>query len=254
MQAGRRKTGKYSYNSNSRLGAIAMLFKVNFNRALALSLFWHLLCFFMVAIIIVPVGISQNKLSEIYFLGSLLDRGSIEYEFKSQDGFSRRDRRVLIVKTFQGKDIKGLHLAPFEKENDTMIKKMYYDFRKVSSIRTGKVTPRTENSSLYEGPFIEISVPEGKSTQREIIFRPLLSEFKAVVIEAQKNNNLSSYYDVDISALIKSDGIVESARIIKTSGVADIDIIVIDYVKKCKFKSLEADGIQESAISIKVSF
>lgn len=254
MQAGRRKTGKYSYNSNSRLGTIAMRFKINFNHALVLSLSAHLICFFMVTIVIVPVGISQNKLSEAYFLGSLLDRSSIGREIKSLDGFSRKDRGVLIVKTSQDKDIKGLQLAPFEKENDTMIKKRYYDFRKVSTIRTEKVTPNMQNNGFYKEPFIEILIPEGKSAPREIVFRPILSEFTAALIEAKRKNNLSSYYDIDISVLVKGNGIVESTHIIKTSGIADIDIIMTDYIKKCKFKPLEADAIQESVVSIKISF
>ena len=232
-----------------------MRFTINFNRALILSLSWHLLCFFMVAIIIVPVGISQNKLSEIYFLGSSLDRSSIGHELQSRDGFSRRDRGVLIVKVSQDKDIKGFYPAPAEKENDTtMAKKRYYDFRKASIIRTEKVTPSMQSNDFYKEPFIEISAPEGQPAPREIVLRPLLSEFKMALTEAQRNNNLLSFYSVDISVSIKSDGIVESAHVINTSGVAGIDIAMTDYIKKCKFKPLEADGIQESVISVKIFF
>lgn len=231
-----------------------MRFKINFNRALILSLSWHLLCFFMVTIIIVPVGISQNKLSEIYFLGSLLDRSSIGHELQSRDGFSRRDRGVLIVKTSQDRDIKGLHPAPFEKENNTMIKKMHYDFRKASTIRTEKVTPSMQSNDFHKEPFIEISAPEGQPAPREIVLRPLLSEFKMALTEAQRNNNLLSFYSVDISVSIKNDGIVESAHVINTSGVAGIDIIMTDYIKKCKFKPLESEGTQESVISMKILF
>jgi hypothetical protein len=226
-----------------------MHLKINFNNALVLSLFWHLFCFFIVTIVIVPVGISQKRLSEVYFLGSLLDKSPIGHEFKSPDGFLRKDRGILTLRMPKNTGVS--RITPFKKEGGIIVKKRDYDFREASVMNIEKAIP---GAHIYDGPVTEMPVLEIRHTARKILFRPPLSEFTAEFAGIQVKDNLSSRYNTEFSVSVKRNGTVESVYIMKTSGNTDIDIIMEDYIKKCEFEPFQAGDIQESVVSIEISF
>jgi hypothetical protein len=231
-----------------------MRFKINFNSALVLSLCWHLLCFFTVVIVIAPIGMNQNRLSEVYFLGSLPDRNYATHEIKSLEGFSKRKRGVLIAGTSQDKGMEGARPALLGKENNIVIKKRHYDFKKAPSIYTRKIIPDTQRGVFYKEPSVEISGPGHLPVPGEIVSRPLSSEFKEALTGVQRKDNLSSDYDIEMSVLVRGDGTVGSTRIIKSSGAADVDNIMQDYIKGCRFNAMGSGQSRETAIFIKISF
>ncbi len=222
-----------------------MQFKVNFSRALIMSLLWHLLCFFMFTIIIVPVGVIQKRLSDIYFLGSLLDKKSLQHESEGLDTFSqidRQGRRELSLDGYKAVTedridlIKGRGPALEDSAGFSGID---------SIIGTVKIYPDImKKERVYTEPDASSSEIIGKAKDRLILFKPLLPDCKIA---------LSSYYkdgapiscNVRLRLVITKDGTVKIADTIETSGYPDIDLIAIRYVKKWKFIPLKPDQLQE---------
>jgi hypothetical protein len=230
-----------------------MHFKINFNSAFILSLLWHLFCFFAVTIIILPAGISQKRLPEVYFLGSLLDKSPVGYEFKSPEGFLRRDRGILKLNMANDKNSGVVHVFPINKERNIIIKKKNYNFREASVIDMGKAIPGAHKNT-YDKPIIGVPDVQVISAARKILFSPPLSDFMPEIARIQRKDNLSSRYHIRISAFVENSGVVESVSIVDTSGDEDIDTIMKDYIKICRFEPLKNNEIQESIVYIDISF
>jgi hypothetical protein len=230
-----------------------MHFKINFNSAFILSLLWHLFCFFIVTIIILPAGISQKKLSEVYFLGSLLDKSLVGHESKSSEGFSRRDRGIITLNMTNDKNAVAANVFLINKERDIIIKKKNYNFREASVISMEKAIPGVQKN-IYDEPIM--GVPDVKiiSAVRKILFRPPLSSLMREIARIQVKDNVSSRYHLEISTFVDNSGVVKSVRTLKASGDEDIDTIMEDYMKNCRFEPFKSNDIQESIVYIDISF
>jgi len=98
-----------------------MQFKINFNRALVISFSWHLFCFLMFTIIIVPVGVMQKRLSDIYFLGSLLDKKSLKHASEGLDNFSNKDREGKMELSLDGQQAVLGNRIDFSRERELFL-------------------------------------------------------------------------------------------------------------------------------------
>ena len=231
-----------------------MNFKINFNSALVLSLLWHLFCFFIVVIVIVPVGIGQKRLSEIYFLGSLLDRNPTIHEAKSSDGFLKRDVNVLTLNMPKDKNAGVSHARLFRKESDIIAKKKYYDFRQASVSSMEKAMPGGHIKGTYKQDAAGIPSLDIRPETGKILFQPPLSDFTQALARIQENHDLSTRYNIEALVSVESSGAIKSVNITKTSGISDLDTMIRDYVKRCRFQPAETASIQELALSVDIAF
>lgn len=222
-----------------------MQFKINFNRALIISFLWHLLCFFMVTIIIVPVGIMQKRLSGIYFLGSLLDKRSFKHEFKDLDTFSTTRQKGRVKLSLDDQQVVLIKRVGFNGERELFLESSSEIMGIDSIIGTEKLFPdMVEKEHVYSVSDSSLSEISGKAKSRLVLFKPPFPDYKAAASTHQKDNMPISY-NVRLRLVITKDGTVKAADTLQTSGYPDIDLIAARYVKKWKFIPLKPNQLQE---------
>jgi hypothetical protein len=230
-----------------------MRFKINFNSALVVSFLWHLLFFFMVTIVIVPVGLNQKRLSEVYFLGSLPNIKAVDYEFKSADGFLKQEKGFLGNMP-QNKTIKSVYHT-FSGENANAIaKKKQYNFKEKIVIQTEKIIPGMQDTPAYNNISIDITVYEDNGVPANLLSKPLIQEFLPTLEAAALKYGLSNSYSLTFLLSIKDDGSVENYSLVNKSGMSEIDNLASDYIKQCIFNSTEADTARVLKVSVNMSF
>ncbi|MFC1807420.1 hypothetical protein ACFL0T_03515 [Candidatus Omnitrophota bacterium] len=220
-----------------------MIFKINFNRALIISFFWHLFWFFMITIVIVPVGGRHGGFSDVSFLGSILDDGSYRDEFGNPGSFSgSRTRRI-----FQSFSSKSGGLI-FKRV------KVYSDRNYISEARPYKVSideilqsekrlPADSNREEYSGYGLLKPTIVGDAKDRLVIFMPPLSDILAAVKEANRSQS-TSYNSARLQIIITADGMVKHAEGHETTGISEIDYALVEYAKEWRFAPLKDDQDQ----------
>jgi hypothetical protein len=208
----------------------------------------------MIVIVIVPVGMGPKRLSEIYFLGSLLDRNPTIHEAKSADGFLKRDVNVLTLNMPKDKNTGVSHARLFWKESDIIAKKKYYDFRQAPASNMEKAIPGRHIKGAYKQDAAYILSLDVRPETRKILFKPPLPDFTQALARIQENDDLSARYNIEALVSVENSGAIKSVNITKTSGVSDLDTIIRDYVKRCRFEPVKTTGIQELALSVDIAF
>ncbi len=222
-----------------------MQFKINFNRALVISFSWHLLCFFMFTIIIVPVGVIQKRLSDIYFLGSLLDKKSLKHESEGLDAFSKIDRQGRRELSLDGYQAVAENNVDLIRGRGPALEDSARFSGIDSIIGTVKIYPDImKKERVYTEPDVGSSEITGKAKDRLILFKPPLPDCKIALSSYHKDGAPISC-NVRLRLVITKNGTVKIADTIETSGYPDIDLIAIRYVKKWKFIPLKPDQLQE---------
>lgn len=202
----------------------------------------------MVTIIIVPAGVMQKRLSDIYFLGSLLDKKSFKHEFRNignlPGGGEQRARAKPVLEGRPAFPVKRVNPG---REKGASLKRLYGLDDIDSVIETEKLLPaQAEREYLYEGPGDRLLEISGGAKDRLVLFKPPLPDYKTAVSINQQDSILSTSYKVQLKLLITADGTVKSADILQTSGYPDIDLIAERYVKKWKFIPLKPDEPQNN--------
>ncbi len=222
-----------------------MQFKINFNRALIMSFLWHLLCFFMVTIIIVPVGVMQKRLSGIYFLGSLLDKKFFKHEFRDLDTFSKNRRKATAGLFLDDQQVIPVKRIGFGRERGFFLENSSEIMGIDSIIGTEKLFPdMVKKERVYLEPDSSFSEISGKAKDRIVLFKPPFPDYK-VTLSARHKDNILISCSVKLRLIITKDGTVKAADILQSSGYPDINLIAVRYVKKWKFIPLKPDQAQE---------
>jgi hypothetical protein len=213
-----------------------MRFKINFNHALAISLLWHLLCFFGITIIIVPAGIRDKRLPDVYFLGALLDENTFGYGFRISEGFSKRETSVFSEASLVGSEESP---GPMKiKDRDYIVKKGPHIAGSGPIINTEKIIPDIRDKGAYRESVVLISQEGPEAGRRKALLKPPLPE-RAYEMMEELNKDSTASYNVRIEVLIGDNGTVQSTRILKASGYPDMDIIMADHIKKWRFSELD---------------
>ncbi len=227
--------------------------KINFNRALIISFLWHLLCFFTITIIIVPAGAMQKRLSDIYFLGSLLDKKSFKHDFRDLDTFSKKRQKSTAKVSLDEEQVIPVKRIGFGRERTLFLENSSEVTGIDSIIGTEKLFPDTvKRERAYSEPdrgFPEIS---GKAKDRLILFKPPFPDYK-VALSAHHKDNVFISCSVELKLIISKEGTVKTADILQTSGYPDIDLIAVRYAKKWRFTPLKPDypqNDQEGVVQI----
>ncbi len=228
-----------------------MLIKINFKKALLISLSWHLFCFFAFTIVIVPIGIGPKRLSDIYFLGSILDKNSSDSsstELASRS-YIKHNRDNSIFSAGNGSSLKRIRV-----EKD----KSYHLNQKDKSKLIGTIIDTDKkviNLDSKETKFqLKKEIPEisGQAKNRSVLFKPPLPDYESLM--SNSNVDISDLsLKVKLKVVISKDGSVKSAESIETSGYPEIDLIAIRYLKKWQFSLLSPDSVgadEEGAVTI----
>jgi hypothetical protein len=231
-----------------------MRFKINLNHALIISLFWHLLCFFMITVVVAPASIRQKRLSDIYFLGSLIEKDTSFREYKGMEGITRRRANVRIVPLLV-KSEAGTGLVDQPKAVDHIIRKDYNILGMDALVETEKILPGLQSERPDKQPiFFDFQI-DGEAAKRNVLFKPPLSGDINYFLSGQ-NDNLNGYYNIKLGISIAGKGEILFLNIVQTSGHPEIDLMVEEYIKQWKFSSLGPDSedkITQGIMSVKLS-
>lgn len=230
-----------------------MLFKITFNRALIISFFWHLFCFFAVTIIIAPVDIRQRKLSDISFIGAILDEDSFHREFRDRHGRSDIGRPKLNRFLSPAKEeITRPRLEKYA-DREHLLKAKPYKFSIDEILETEKKLPaEMRKEPLSESADRDFTI-EGQARERGVLFRPPSPDYQGL-ISASQEDIIGEYYKVSLRIIIAADGEVKTVEKLTSSGYPEIDLLAIRYVKKWSFAPLSPDKPQqdqEGEVSLK---
>jgi TonB family protein len=234
--------GKYSHQPNYRLTG-RIMFRMSFNRALIISFLWHLFWFFAITIVVVPIGSGPQKLSDVSFLGSILDEDSFHSEFRTRRdySFSRgKDSNRLFFQDkssiFPQQPQTGPDRVSIPKEQSRKISITdILDVEKRPPTLIGKeAVPQTGSKSLK---------PEDAAVGRTVLFRPPLPDCRGLAPIAQQDLVID-FYRVKVRVIIASDGHVKSVEKLESSGYPEIDLAAIRYVEKWTFSPLAPNAPQ----------
>ena len=228
-----------------------MLIKINFKKALLISLCWHVFCFFAFTIVIVPIGIGPKRLSEIYFLGSILDNNSSDNsstELASRS-YMKHNRESSAFSASKGSSLERIRV-----EKD----KSYHVNQKDKSKPIGTIINTDKKVINLDSVETEVKqkkqIPEisGQARNRSVIFKPPLPDYESLM--SNSNVDISDLsLKVKLKVVISSEGSVKSAESIETSGYPEIDLIAIRHLKKWQFSPLNPDSVgadEEGAVTI----
>lgn len=220
-----------------------MLFKITFNRALIISFLWHLFCFFAVTIIIVPVGIRQQRLSDISFIGSILDKDSFHREFRdwhthSDASYSKLSRLSLPA----DEEISTKRLEVYA-DTDYLLKTKPYKVSIDEILEAEKKLPAGIKKKLPLESTDRGFEIKGEARERTVLFRPPSPDYQGLISTPQKDI-IGEYYKVRLKIIIAADGSVKTAEKLTSCGYPEIDLLAIRYVKKWSFAPLSPDKPQ----------
>ena len=228
-----------------------MLIKINFKKALLISLCWHVFCFFAFTIVIVPIGIGPKRLSEIYFLGSILDNNSSDNsstELASRS-YMKHNRESSAFSASKGSSLERIRVEKDksyhvnQKDKSKPIGTIINTDKKVINLAS------VETEVKLKKQILEIS---GQAKNRSVLFKPPLPDYESLM--SNSNVDISDLsLKVKLKVVISSEGSVKSAESIETSGYPEIDLIAIRHLKKWHFSPLNPDSAgadEEGAVTI----
>ena len=199
----------------------------------------------MVTIIVLPVGVMQKRLSDIYFLGSLLDKKSLKHDLKDLDALSEGAKKGGVELPLDNQPTLSDKRVDFRIKRDLFLENSS-GFQGIDSIiGTEKIFPNMiKKEHVYSEPDNTYPEISGKAKDRLVLFKPPFPDYKSAV-SAHYKDNIPISFNVRLRLVITEDGTVNAADALETSGYPDIDFIAIRYVKKWKFIPLKPDQAQE---------
>ncbi|MFH1868770.1 MAG: TonB family protein [Candidatus Omnitrophota bacterium] len=218
-----------------------MLFRINFNRAFVISFLWHMLCFFMVTIIIMPSGSGRERLSGIFFLGSILDDSSFKKEFQIFD-YTTQQKRENIFSLSENMAESREERAYSDDDYFLLVKPYKKSINDILAVEKKLPDEKDENipSAKREGS----SGVKGEAEGRLVLFKPPMLEMKGLSFGEIGKSYAISPHRIKLKVVIAADGNVMSAENLETSGYPELDLAAIRYVKKWKFAPLSPDRPQ----------
>ena len=225
-----------------------MPLNINFNKALIISLLFHLFWFFMITVVVIPVGGGQNKMADISFLGAILDDNPFKHQFDISDSrFHRTTKRPDI---FNQSNPEGavVERIPIYDKSDHFFKEKAYSRSIDEILETEKRIADTV------GLEIELNEPAVKESQvlnlgprRTVIFKPPLSSYRELGTNSAKEN-IDAYFKIELKVVILPSGDVKFIEILQTCGQPELDLKAIRYVEKWKFVPLSPDKPKEDQV------
>lgn len=201
-----------------------------FNIAFLISLSWHIFCMLCFTIVILPISFPTSKLSNVSFLGPILEKTAFEMMLEKRPA----SKRTLYSESMP---LNNIFLSPEEK---TLLGELkvgdFFLIEKKDEVKVSandlfgdfKVTP-----PLYtydEDFFIEDSL-----ANREILFKPEMP------LVARRIESRQESFIVELKFKVSSNGRVEEAVLLASSGYPDVDLAAINYIKAFQFSPLNKE-------------
>lgn len=217
-----------------------------FSIAFLVSISWHLICMFLFTIVILPISLPMSTISNVSFLGPLLEKTAFELmlDKNSQpkqatyqepmffnNAFLMHEEGRPGKTKFNGFSLKG-QADPAEVSANDLFGgyKIIPEFSTKASINEQKAPPppaaKRDDAFLIEGPL----------ARREIILMPEAPVAAKRVGVEQKN------FFVELKVKVAGDGKVERADLLASSGYPDIDLAAINYIKGFQFSAADING------------
>lgn len=234
-----------------------MFLKINFNRALIISFLWHIFWFLAVTIVFTLPGRGIDKMSDISFLGSILDRGAFQKEFG--DWHQQQQRAGQPTGDILISDRHGMLLdrVRFDNKEDYLIKGRQYASSIGDILETEKRlpseagliggTPLAEDMAGQQYKAGEVGSRSGVADEyfllsnglavRGVLFKPEMPDCRGMIDEGQAGG-IDNYYNVRLRLLVGPDGHVKFVDKLQSCGYPEVDLIAIRYAQKWSFTPL----------------
>lgn len=204
-----------------------------FTIALAISAFCHLACMSFVTIVILPERAAAHEYTSVSFLGPILEKTALEIVMANKPaGIETRYSRLLLYRgdadIGSGAAISIGAGGILPSLGDAAIGSFY-----TASLSGKKALPPPGGSKAGSSK-PDKGIPAGDEFGRRLIYRPAFPELPPWV-----DGRLS--YTVELRFKISGSGDVEAVEPFVSSGLPDVDMIGIRYVKSWRFEHL-ADG------------
>jgi len=207
-----------------------------FNAALLISILWHIFCMFFVTIVVLPTSFPLAKVSNISFLGPILEKTAfeimIERNVPSKHTLYGRPTRFNNMPLKRGRkeemNIKFKDFLSTERRRDTRVssKDLFGD---------SKVAPPFQHVSSKvseEEPWQKNLFIKGPLVKRDILFKPEMPVISERIGQRQKS------FIVKLKANVLPGGNVSEVTLLASSGYPDIDLKAINYMKGFRFSPL----------------
>lgn len=217
-----------------------------FSIAFLISISWHLICMFFFTIVILPVSFPMSTISNVSFLGPLLEKTAFELMLDknsrprgtsyqepmiSNNAFLTHEDSGLVKLKFSGFSLKAQ-----KDEAEISAHDLFGDFKVTPDIsmkgagleRKSDVSPAPADNQAF--------LIEGPLSRREIAFKPEMPVVQRRVGVEQKN------FIVELKIKAAGSGQVEEAALLVSSGYPDVDLAAINYIKGVKFSEADTDG------------
>jgi len=185
-----------------------------------------------------------QRLSAVYFIGSILSEDSFHREFKGRnsdiEGIQPRRKRLFLPA--RGKlVVKRLSAGG---ESDYLMKAKPYRVSIDEVLETHRRLPSVEEKEPFSQPKDRHFEIEGEARERAVLLKPALPDLRDLISNADKDI-AGDHFNVKVKVTIAPDGRVKAVEKIESCGHPDIDLFAIRYAKKWNFSQLNPDLPQD---------
>lgn len=215
------------------------------NVAFLISVSWHIFCMFCFTIVMLPAGFPIHKISNVSFLGPILEKTAFELMLEKKAQFKQTSYRdimnlnnVFLSHNEGALDKMKLDNSFLKTEGDeanVSANDLFGNFKVVppffQASLAGQETPPQQPPIYAHG---EDLVIEGPLASTEILFKP-----EAPVVTKRIEVGQESFA-VELKFKSSSAGKVEEAVLSASSGYPDVDMAAINYIKGFQFSVPDA--------------
>ena len=217
-----------------------------FNIAFLISLSWHVFCMFCFTIVVLPASFPINKISNISFLGPILEKTAFEMMLEKKIQFKRTSYKdimnlnnVFLSRNERMPDspkFDNSFLETKEEKVKVSANDLFGDFKVIPPfLQNGLAAvqervPQALSISPYGGDFLL----EGPLSKREILFKP------EVPVIAKRIEVGQESFAVELKFKASASGKIEEVALLASSGYPDVDMAAINYIKGFQFSPVSS--------------
>lgn len=219
-----------------------MLQNKRFNVAIAISALWHLFWMSIIRVGLLPTEISVAKFPAVVFLGPILEESAFEVGIEKELTSSSSDKRRANSLDSRFTRIDLPRRTDFE-ETVPLVQP------EKSTILPGDISEEIKDIPKYSLGKVSVSYGkppeiEGPLHDRAILYKPQPPEYPDWAEE------IGLDFDVELRLLVASDGRVQFAEPLISSGFPAIDCLGVRYMRGWRFVPLDEGKNQWGTIKL----
>jgi TonB family protein len=201
---------------------------------------------FLFTVVVLPISLPMSTISNVSFLGPLLEKTAFELMLDRGSQPKRTSYREPMFFNNAFLSHEDIRTAKFKFSDLPLGGRL--DAAQVSAqdlFGNFKVTPKFSMRNLTEEPGksspaapkgSEAFLIDGPLARREITFRP------QAPVAARRISGEQTNFPVELKIKVSKGGQVVEVGLLVSSGYPDVDMAAINYVKAFRFSSAGADG------------